>query len=523
MANKLSRKLILLLLVPSLVLSISACATLGVGPEEALEPDKGQFTLYFNGPDKTYLDVTFELKTVSIMSEDGVYRDVIFAPVEINSTSIKGGQLLLGEMDLPTGKYTRLKILLGEAKIQTEKGTASLALEPETLEIPVNVSIERDENTALFLVWDADASVKDGYLFSAELDPQGEKADLAPLLLFVSNEKSGNISVINRELDKVVAVIKTGKQPRGIAAGFGGNLFRVYAANYGSNSISVIDPVANRVENEIFVRFGKGSQDLAVAELENESEFLFVVNFDSNNVSVIDPLSGMEVERVNVGDGPVAIGADPPLAEFENSQFLDPADIRTIRGFRESFLNVYVANSRSRDVSVLKVDVLTGEVAGVMDVQVEWNPTALSFDPQRARVYVPGYDSEKVSVIDIVKIINGDTTAVSIGDFGFANIDVLPDPSLNRLYLLRHIPGEITIVNAPRELDDRGFELLPFIEMIPVEEAPRAILLDQEGRKIYVVNQGSDSVSVIDKITRKVEKRIPVGKNPYDITGFASF
>jgi len=57
----------------------------------------------------------------------------------------------------------------------------------------------------------------------------------------------------------------------------------------------------------------------------------------------------------------------------------------------------------------------------------------------------------------------------------------------------------------------------PVVGTVYVGESPRALILDPEGRKIYVVNSGSNTVSVIDKTTKKEERTIPVGKRPYGI------
>jgi YVTN family beta-propeller protein len=45
--------------------------------------------------------------------------------------------------------------------------------------------------------------------------------------------------------------------------------------------------------------------------------------------------------------------------------------------------------------------------------------------------------------------------------------------------------------------------------------------MDPEGRKIYVVNRGSDTVSEIDKTSRREERTFPVGKKPYGIAMFS--
>jgi YVTN family beta-propeller protein len=72
-------------------------------------------------------------------------------------------------------------------------------------------------------------------------------------------------------------------------------------------------------------------------------------------------------------------------------------------------------------------------------------------------------------------------------------------------------------------LEEQGLQriaLTPIMGTIPVGSTPRSLILDPEARKLYVVNRGSNNVSVIDKTTRREEKVIPVGRKPYGITMF---
>ena len=57
----------------------------------------------------------------------------------------------------------------------------------------------------------------------------------------------------------------------------------------------------------------------------------------------------------------------------------------------------------------------------------------------------------------------------------------------------------------------------PVLGRISVGTTPRSLTLDNEKRKIFAVNRGSDDIYVIDKTTRRTELKIPVGKRPYDI------
>jgi YVTN family beta-propeller protein len=314
-----------------------------------------------------------------------------------------------------------------------------------------------------------------------------------------------------------------GKRPRGIAASGRAEQLKVYVANAGSNSISVIDPTTNRVETEIPIRYGREPEGIAVASTAPDRELLFVANYGSNTLSVIDAPSYQEREKIEVGRGPVFVVADPPVETLTGSRYLSFETINILNAYRKRFLNVYVANRDSNDVSVIRIDTVTGRSVEVVHLDVEWRPQSITIDYPKGKAYVASYDSDKLSVIDIIEVVKGNYgDAVStINNVGFSIIDVVADPTFDRMYLLKEVPGEIMIIRP----FSSGFNSLnavmpPVMGTIPVGSTPRAFLFDPERRKLYVVNRGSDSISVIDKTTRREEKVIPVGRRPYEIVIF---
>ena len=50
-----------------------------------------------------------------------------------------------------------------------------------------------------------------------------------------------------------------------------------------------------------------------------------------------------------------------------------------------------------------------------------------------------------------------------------------------------------------------------------VGEEPRYLALEPDREKLYVVNRGSGTVTVIDRFSRRVRATIQVGKRPYAI------
>jgi YVTN family beta-propeller protein len=490
---------------------------------EPSEGSYGQITIFLNGPDKTSLDITFDLLAVNIMAEDGTYRELVNTPLNINSFAITGRQMLLCERTLPEVRYKKLQFIVKQASIKRKDKIASLALPPEGLELDIDIAVSKNQNTSLFLNWQVEASIVDGYLFSPVFTVKGQVPELSALLIYVTNEGSNNVSVINRQSGKVVATIMVGRKPRGIATSLGRERPKVYVANSGSNSISVIDPTTNKVENEIPIRFGREPEGIAVARISSEKEFIFVTNYGSNTVSIVDASTQQEIEKINVGNGPVAAAVDPPVESLSGTSFLSLKDINNLRDYREGYLNVYVVNKNSKDVSVLIIDIVEGRCKEVINVPVEWSPLALSVDYQRGKVYVANYDFDNLSVIDIPQLIKGNLTgAVSaITSVGTSVTGINADPAFDRIYLLKEVPGEIMIIRPP----SAGFgalrqTMVPAVGTVTVGNSPRALISDPEGRKLYVVNRGSDTVSVIDKTTKREEQVIPVGKRPYGLAMF---
>src|SRR2546426_8703619 len=82
------------------------------------------------------------------------------------------------------------------------------------------------------------ASQRAGLLLAAALVLGHARAD-AETRVFVTNEKSDDVTVIDATTRKVVTTIPVGKRPRGVAVSPDGR--RVYVTNSNSDRLSVID------------------------------------------------------------------------------------------------------------------------------------------------------------------------------------------------------------------------------------------------------------------------------------------
>jgi YVTN family beta-propeller protein len=466
------------------------------------------------------LDITFELSAVTLIAEDGTLREVMTIPMRINSIAAQSRQILLGEKTLPEGTYNKLRLIVKDPSLLKKGKKASLSLPTEVIEIDIDSNIKVRQSTSLFVYWNADASIEDGFGFSPAFIVKSERPELSTLLIYVTNEGSNNVSVINRQLGQTVATIMVGGKPRGITSGLRKDPQRIYVANSESNSISVIDPDINKVENEIPVRLGWGPEDIAISGSSSEEELLFVANYRSDNVSIIDIATQLEIEKIEVGNGPIAIEADPPVESLISSRFLSFEDINTLRTYREKFFNVYVANKNSNNVSILRMNAQNNTFEGETTIDVQWSPVAIEVDYQRGKIFVANYTSDKLSVLDIPEIVKGNFSgAVSfISNVGTSIIDVLSDPLFDRIYLLKENTGEILFIRLFTEgLRTVETVLPPIMGTIRVGNYPRSLILDPEARMLYIVNRGDNTISVVNKTTKRQEHLIPVGRRPYDI------
>src|SRR5213080_4094684 len=151
-------------------------------------------------------------------------------------------------------------------------------------------------------------------------------AESPSYLVFVSNEHSGDVTVIDGATDEVVATFRVGKRPRGIhAAPDGKRLFVTLSgsprmapgldenrapADKTADGLGVIDPV----ERKLIDRWHIGSDPEQFA-ISKDGRLAFIANEDDSSASIIDLGSGQSHGKVKVSDEPEGVGVNPQNGE----------------------------------------------------------------------------------------------------------------------------------------------------------------------------------------------------------------
>src|SRR5215831_13803017 len=202
-------------------------------------------------------------------------------------------------------------------------------------------------------------------------------------LVFVSNERSGDVTVIDGATDSVVGTFPVGKRPRGIHATPGGR--RVFVTLSGSprmapgldenrapadkraDGLGVIDPSARKLIDRWHV--GSDPEQFAISK---DGKFAFIANEDEASASTIDLDSGQPRGKIKVSEEPEGVGVNPATGE------------------------VYVTCEEKGEVFAIDPDrqrvITTIETAG--------RPRSVAFSSDGARAYVACENGGYVAAID---------------------------------------------------------------------------------------------------------------------------
>ena len=143
---------------------------------------------------------------------------------------------------------------------------------------------------------------------------------------FVSNERSGDVTVIDGTNDAVVATFAVGKRPRGIHPAHDGK--RIFVALSGSprmapgvdterapadktaDGLGVIDVAARKLTDRWHV--GSDPEQFAISK---DGKLAFIANEDDASIVIVDLSSGQARGNVKVSEEPEGVAVNPGNGE----------------------------------------------------------------------------------------------------------------------------------------------------------------------------------------------------------------
>ncbi len=294
--------------------------------------------------------------------------------------------------------------------------------------------------------------------------------------VYVSNEKSNTISVVDGDKLQVVATIKVGRRPRGIT--FNEDMTRIYVCVGDDNRIDVIDVATQKMVDRL-----PSGPDPELFVLEPGGRHLYVANEDDNMVSVVDTTAKKIVGEIQVGVEPEGMGISP--------------DGKTLVNTSETTNMAHFIDTASHKI--------------VDNVLVDARPRVAQFTTDGKFVWVSSEIGGTVSVIDAA-------TRKIVHKINFT-VQGVPRESIQPVGIAMTREGQRVFValgpaNRVAEIDGQSYEIKRYHL---VGQRVWNLALSPDEKRLYTTNGVSNDMSVLDMERGRVIKSVGVGGAPWGV------
>jgi YVTN family beta-propeller protein/VCBS repeat-containing protein len=292
------------------------------------------------------------------------------------------------------------------------------------------------------------------------------------------------------------APITVGTTPSAVVISTAPNDYRMYVANTGSNTVSVINTSTGQ---RIDANSSSSSMDISVSAspsalaLSADGKRLYVANTGSGTVSVIntDTYKVIDTNTRSFGTQSISVGSSPSALLLNGTR-------------------LYVANRGSNTVSV--IDTTTNAVvdvnpnaSGTQSISVGASPNALAL--RGTQLYVSNSAGNSVSVINTST--NSVTTTIAVG----SQPSGMALGADGRLFVANTGSGTVSVIDTATNTIIDTNPTAAAINSIPVGPSPTSVAFSPNGSLAYVAN-GNDTVSVIDTKDYTVLRTVAIDSDP---------
>jgi YVTN family beta-propeller protein len=308
--------------------------------------------------------------------------------------------------------------------------------------------------------------------------------------IYVTNERSGDLSVIEGDTHEVIATVPLGKRPRGIQvspdgtqlfvalsgspiAGPGVDESKLPPADPSADGIGVVDIASLKL-----LRVLRGVSDPEQMVVSKDGKLLYIASEDTGTAVVMEVETGHTIATLPVGGEPEGVGISP------DGRF------------------VYMTSEEDHQVSVID----TGAQKVITQFPVGERPRQATFTSDGKRAYVTGEFDATVAVIDAVehKVIH--TIKLEGELVRPMEVDLSPD---DRTLYVTTGRGR-TLVAIDTETNEP-------IKRVEAGDRPWGLAVSPDGKRLYTANGPSNDVSVIDAESFEVIAKVPVGTSPWGV------
>lgn len=312
--------------------------------------------------------------------------------------------------------------------------------------------------------------------------------------IFVADEGSDTVSVIDGESLRRVAAVRVGSAPHNVQVSPDGRL--VWVTNNGEahgesrRAMPKGEHAEMKVRGELWALEATGGKIVAKIPvglhpahvvLTPDGRFAYVTNGGDDSVSIVDATVRQVVATIKVGAYPHGIRISPDGRE------------------------AYVANLKGGSISIIDI----GSRREVARIEVGKGPAQTGFSPDGRMAFVSLSQEDAVALIDPV------------------SRKLLGKVPVGRAPIQIHAtPDSRTLLVANQGSKERPSDTLSFIDIekrrvrqtVRTDRGAHGVTVQSDGRRAFVSNVYANNVSVVDLASGKVVASIRVGRAPNGIS-----
>jgi YVTN family beta-propeller protein len=330
-------------------------------------------------------------------------------------------------------------------------------------------------------------------------------APAASYRVYVTNERSGDLTVIEGGDFNVIATVPVGKRPRGIHVSPDGKT--VYVAVSGTPIEA--PPQLDAHGNPIFEKKKGGDDDDDDAGADKSAD----------GIVMLDVAAGKLTGKLNAGSDPeeFALSRDGRNIYISNED-VKTASVIDIKGAKVAHIipvsqepegvtttpdgkQFYVTCEAGGDIYV--IDTTSYQVTS--HFKVNGRPRSVAFLSNGTIGFVPSESAGEFNVVDALKAEVIKTISLPTGSRPMHATVAADD---QRLYLSNGRAGTISVI------DTHNYQLL---SLIKVGTRPWGIGISPDGKYLFAANGPSNDVSVVDLGAGKEIMRVKAGSSPWGI------
>lgn len=427
--------------------------------------ESARLSLFLNLLQSDGPGVRLEISELEILVGDG-WLPLIAGPLELDSEAIAATQLFLGGRTMAPGRYQGLRFTVEKLSLRRESGHhASLIQKPLAveLEFPAAVVLEDDDSRSLFLTWDVQGTLEQSNEPVINIAPQ-IKQMLADLI-YVACPDIDTIFVIRSDRNWVADSFGIKGRPTYLALAPDAASRRLYVLAARENAIKVVDLASQRVIDFLHLPLAENPTFMAISP---DGNWAYILEEQGSYLSRIDLTTGRSAVRVRVG-------YRPQFAVYLAEQNL-----------------LAVSSGLSQAVS-LRNPLTLGEVGTILTGN---SPQGLL--EADGLLYITESGDHTLAIFDFAT--NRSRSRLEVG-FGPRRLVVAGD----YIYLSNYESDSLSVLlpgqqGVLREIRGLG--------------GPLEMIYDQDRRWLYVGEERTGSLAVIDPTVNQLVGRIKLGARP---------